>query len=891
MKRKNVQNSNGISVCDSIVMSVKNKRINLRKPFSAAISLIGFFSVILAFFGMFNIKCDHGKIFMSSCLLAAFYLTITIIEKKTLWLFGASMIVYVAAVYKKLSTIILGFKYIYNTIYISSYSTEIQYYKGLRPSLEVSSATTTILFYIWLLAIVIFFFTICRPNPILPLIVTFPVLEVGLYNGVELPVIRGMFVVAYWMALLGMCTIDIGEYSGGQSGFVRKNNLFFPKRHMKLKVTEKCGAFIMATVMLVTFLTAGVLKVIDYKRSDEINRKRRDLTEAANNFSIDNIAESFADISSALGFEFKYENHKLGTNDHISYKNVTDLKVTLERKPDIAVYIKDFAGSDYHDNQWTDLPDGAYDDSRYQLCEKYGINPQAFPAILASVNDPAILSQNITIKSMLKNKKSFAPYGIIDNGTQKYDYDRMTAPNDKAESEMKYSFYPLNAEKTGLNVGPVERGTYTASLVTDPKWRDLIASYCAEKGIDAYGDYFAIDHEIVAPDQFLYDNGMVLMSEMLENEYKEFVNDNYLRVPDTDAMHEVRAAYADVLGNGSFANVQQKLATLTAIRDKISADAKYSLHPGKTPANRDFINYFLLENHKGYCIHYATAGVLLARMAGIPARYATGYVVVGDDFTNDAKNPDGTYTIDVKDNRSHAWAEIFIDGIGWMPFEFTAGYTNTSVQPEAPVTTTASTDTTGTTTAKPSTTRKTSNTTGLTSRTTGAGTTTMYTTTTENGFGGIIGGGTASGKFWGILAKIIRTLLVLALITAAILFRRYAILRIRNNRFSGGDRHDRAAYIYSYTEKLLAKLNIVNDDGKIVEFSKIVEERLSEIYFKKGGFDEMTQVALRSRFGNIKPEKEELKNCRETAETLASSIYTKKKFFGRLYMKYIDVLI
>jgi hypothetical protein len=53
----------------------------------------------------------------------------------------------------------------------------------------------------------------------------------------------------------------------------------------------------------------------------------------------------------------------------------------------------------------------------------------------------------------------------------------------------------------------------------------------------------------------------------------------------------------------------------------------------------------------------------------------------------------------------------------------------------------------------------------------------------------------------------------------------------------------------------------------------------------------MTQVALRSRFGNIKPEKEELKNCRETAETLASSIYTKKKFFGRLYMKYIDVLI
>ncbi|MBR1824038.1 MAG: transglutaminase domain-containing protein [Ruminococcus sp.] len=889
MKRKNIQNSNGISVCDSIVMSVKEKRTNLRKPFSVLIALVGYFSVILAFFGMFHINYDHGKIIMSSCLLAAFYIVLAVLEKKTLWLFIASLPVYVAAIYKKITRIVLGFKFIYNIIYSKSYLTEIQYYKGLRPSLEVDAATTTIFFYIWLLAIVIFFFTICRPNPILPLLVTFPVLEVGLYNGVDLPVIRGMLVIAYWLALLGMCTIDIGEYSGGQSGFVRKNNLFFPKRHMKLKVTEKCGAFIMASVLLVTFITAAVLKVSDYKRSDELNQKRRDLTEAASNFSIDNIAESLAELSNALGFEFKYENHKLGTNDHISYKNVTDIKVTIGYKPETAVYIKDYAGSDYHDNQWTDLPDGSYDDKRYADCEKYDINPQLFPYIFAPYVYPYITQGNMTIKSQLKNSKSFAPYCSMAAAEAKFDNDKMFTSHDPSAPDMSYSFYPMNSEVAALNIGPVQRGTYSPELITDESKRAAISEYCNENGLASYGDYFTIDHEIVLPDQTLYEHSELLLAEMLENNYKGFVYDNYLRVPDTEAMREVRSAYADTIGSGSYNTVQDKLFVLTAIRDRLALEEEYSLYPGKTPSNRDFVNYFLMENHKGYCIHYATAGVMLARMAGIPARYATGYVIVGDDFTDEAKNADGTYTIDVKDSRSHAWAEVYIDGFGWMPFEFTKGYSNTSVQPEAPVTTTA--DPSSTTTANGSTTRNSSRTSSNSRRTTGAGSITTSVQTTTTGSGGIIGFGKGGGKASKAVIYILQTLLAIAVTVGAVLLRRYVILRIRNNRFSGGNRSDRVGHIYSYTEQLLNKLNFENDDGKCVEFAKVVEERLGGIYFEGGGFDEMTQIALRSRFGNVKPDNDELTKCRQTAEKLASSMYSKKNRFGRLFMKYIDVLI
>lgn len=898
MKRKNIQNTNGISVCDSIVMSVKNKRPNMRKPFSAAIAVIGFASVILSFLGMFQINYDHGKIFFASCALALFYVVVTVLEGKAFWLFVASLFAYIIAAYKNVSKIVLGFKFVYNIIYSRSFHTEILYYKGLKPSLEVDSVTTMMFFYIWLLAIVLFFFTICRPNPILPLLVSFPVIEIGLYNGIPLPVIRGMFVIAYWMALLGMCTIDIGEYSGGQSGFVRKNNLFFPKRHMKLKVTEKCGAIIMASVILITFIATGFLKVIDYKRSDEINKKRKDLSEAANSFSMDNVAESLANLMSAVGFDIKYENHKLGTNDHITYKNVTDLEINISAKPETALYLRDFAGCDYHDNEWFDLPDGSYDDPRYSDCSAYGINPQDFPAMFAPVVSSAP-PQSIVVKSLLKRKRIFAPYCCANSEDFGYEDDTMLLPKEQNTKIMNYDFYPMTAENSVMehmrsSFGQLVRGSYLTSMIQDPTAAGKIYDYCSSHGNFSYGDNdtFTLDHEIVAPDDLLYSNGNILLAELLENNYKSFVYDNYLRVPDTEAMREVRNAYSDVLNGAPVGTYSDRIAVLQAIRERIVSEAQYSLHPGKTPSNRDFVNYFLLENHKGYCIHYATAGVMLARMAGIPARYATGYVVVGDDFTEEAHNDDGTYSIDVKDNRSHAWAEVYIDGIGWLPFEFTAGYSDTSVQPEAPSQETTTVDPSQTTTGTGdtgSTTKGHHGTKNKTSITTAARTTTTNSVTSKS-IGGLIGKG-GNGKVSKILVNILRFVLLILVSVGVLFARRFLILKFREKGFTSGKNKEKIRNIYSYAEKLMAEFDITPENGKFTEFAKEAEDRLSGRYFAPGAFEAMTQTALRSGFSKTAPSNEEIKSSIETVRKIADTLYKNKNFIGKLYMKFVNVLI
>ena len=91
----------------------------------------------------------------------------------------------------------------------------------------------------------------------------------------------------------------------------------------------------------------------------------------------------------------------------------------------------------------------------------------------------------------------------------------------------------------------------------------------------------------------------------------------------------------------------------------------YTLEVPRPPANQDLTDYFLFDLRKGYCDYYASAMVVLARAAGLPARLAVGFA-------------SGTYNLNsrrfmVTQAEAHSWVEVYFPGTGWVPFEPTAG--------------------------------------------------------------------------------------------------------------------------------------------------------------------------------------------------------------------------
>lgn len=100
----------------------------------------------------------------------------------------------------------------------------------------------------------------------------------------------------------------------------------------------------------------------------------------------------------------------------------------------------------------------------------------------------------------------------------------------------------------------------------------------------------------------------------------------------------------------------------------LHSSAEYTLTPGWAPLGEDIVEYFLFQGGRGYCVHFAAAATLMYRLYGIPARYATGYMVTPSDFILQG---DGTWLAEVTDEKAHAWVEIFLRGYGWTPVEVT----------------------------------------------------------------------------------------------------------------------------------------------------------------------------------------------------------------------------
>ncbi len=147
---------------------------------------------------------------------------------------------------------------------------------------------------------------------------------------------------------------------------------------------------------------------------------------------------------------------------------------------------------------------------------------------------------------------------------------------------------------------------------------------------------------------------MLLSGEVGDPRWSEEEKKHYL-VPHPDKRYEEMARQITAQYNTPVAKVQ-------ALTDYLSENAIYTLTPNHDIKDgEDPVAPFLFGDRRGYCVHFAHATVYMARALGIPSRIATGYL------TDLSQSKDGHILLRMSDR--HAWAESYVAGYGWIPFD------------------------------------------------------------------------------------------------------------------------------------------------------------------------------------------------------------------------------
>lgn len=99
-----------------------------------------------------------------------------------------------------------------------------------------------------------------------------------------------------------------------------------------------------------------------------------------------------------------------------------------------------------------------------------------------------------------------------------------------------------------------------------------------------------------------------------------------------------------------------------ALRRGFAEKFRYATSLAAPREGKTALAEFLLSNRAGHCEYFASATVLLLRMAGVPARYATGFSVQERDAAS------GSWL--VRERHAHAWARAWIGG-AWVDIDTT----------------------------------------------------------------------------------------------------------------------------------------------------------------------------------------------------------------------------
>lgn len=315
------------------------------------------------------------------------------------------------------------------------------------------------------------------------------------------------------------------------------------------------------------------------------------------------------------------------TNQRPSYRDKKVLTITADGKINGNLYLKAFTGSDYVNGSWNADSDFA------DACKADGIDDIRMKEILW--NEAAHVFQTMP--------------GFVDPIGYTISYSSHLRDD---------ALVPYFSDLTDNSKLLVEGDACIR--------KSVFSQMTAVDGINANDSLDVL--------QTLFTSYLGGNSDQYWNWYTQYANERYLQtnVAVTSAGDFARQCYDRALANDDVTRINEKRIRIAdEVAAFLSRHYTYSWNLDTIGAGTDPVEYFLTTGKKGYCMHFASAGTLMLRELGVPARYAAGYVVKESAFQ---ANDDGTYTATVIDRNAHAWTEIYLEQIGWVPVEVTAGY-------------------------------------------------------------------------------------------------------------------------------------------------------------------------------------------------------------------------
>lgn len=300
---------------------------------------------------------------------------------------------------------------------------------------------------------------------------------------------------------------------------------------------------------------------------------------------------------------------ELGRNDLFAYTAEDVYRVTVSRKPQGTIYLKGYVGGAYEETEWAAQSDRELED----YYREQGMElPESFGALV-----------NFSYEVAKELQQGVSPTYIW---------------IEELGWRGSNSIYPYGA------------------LLTEEY--EVHGDGCVVRKDREYGFQYYVPAG--------FGGGIVLPAELAQTEenYRRYVYDHFLEYPVEKLPRLTACLEAEDISTDSI------YACVSDLIRFLDRQADYDLDAENNPSGTDFVEYFLFDSREGYCEHFASAAVLALRYFGIPARYVAGYAASPSDFSSGAK---GTYTAMISRRQAHAWAEVYLDSIGWIPVEMTPG--------------------------------------------------------------------------------------------------------------------------------------------------------------------------------------------------------------------------